>query len=588
MSSMLRSPIVTVLGHVDHGKSTLLDNVRGTNITDREAGNITQSIGASKLPLSTIRERAGDLFDQLGDQIDLPGLLFVDTPGHAAFSALRQRGGSLADLAIVVVDVQDGLQPQTEEAIDILLETKTPFVIAANKIDKVHGFATEQTGFLRAYEEQSSNVQSTIDNHIYELIGELHESFGITADRFDRVDDYQENFAIVPCSALKNIGLGEILFVLVGLSQRFLSDSLHVHPESTGKGIILEVKEEEGMGKTLDTILYDGYIEEDDELMIGSLSGAVRGGIRGLFMPNDLTDSRDDKAQYKRVDKAVAATGVKVLSPAVTDDVVSGMQIEVVRDEAADAVKERVERTKNDLDLDLADDGVIINASTLGGLEALANILQEEDVPIRAGRIGAVTKKTVVDAQSNRENHPEYAVVLGFNVEQEASAEGVGVYTSDVIYELVDRAKTFIEEKREAADRERLRKLTPPAKIRVLRECIFRKSDPCIAGVEVLSGVLHTNTYAMDEHGVKLGMVKSIQKENENISRAVEGDQVAVSLPEGDAEQNITEEMIIYSDLLEDEFREYKALSHLLNDDLKRVIKEIARIKRKDQPLWGV
>jgi translation initiation factor 5B len=585
---MLRSPIVTVLGHVDHGKSTLLDNVRGTNITDREAGDITQSIGASKLPLETIRQRTGSLFDKLGDQVDLPGLLFIDTPGHAAFSALRQRGGSLADLAVVVVDIQDGLQPQTEEAIEILLETKTPFVIAANKIDRVHGFETDKKGFLEAYEEQSENVQSTIDTRLYELIGDVHERFGVTAERFDRVDDYQESFAIVPCSALNNIGLGEVLFVLVGLAQRFLSDDLVVDPESSGKGIILEVKEEEGMGKTLDTILYDGYIEADDELLIGSLDGAIRGGIRGLFMPRDLADSRDDKTEYERVEKAVAATGVKILSPAVTDDVVSGMQIEVLRGQDEDAVRNRVERTKSDLDLDLDDEGVVINASTLGGLEALAKILRENDVPIRAARIGDVSKKTVVDAQSNRENHPEYAVVLGFNVEQEASAEGVGVYTSDVVYELVDRAKTFIEERREEADRQRLRKLTPPAKIRVLRDCIFRKSDPCIAGVEVLSGVLHSNTYVMDEHGVKLGMVKSIQKENENISRAVQGDQVAVNLPDGDEEQNINEEMIIYSDLLEDEFREYKDLSHLLNEDLKRVIKEIARIKRKDQPLWGV
>ena len=585
---MLRSPIVTVLGHVDHGKSTLLDNVRGTNITGREAGDITQSIGASKLPLETIRQRTGPLFDKLGDQVDLPGLLFIDTPGHAAFSALRQRGGSLADLAVVVVDIQDGLQPQTEEAIEILLETKTPFVIAANKIDRVHGFETDKTGFLEAYGEQSENVQSTIDTRLYELIGDVHERFGVTAERFDRVDDYQESFAIVPCSALNNIGLGEVLFVLVGLAQRFLSDDLVVDPESSGKGIILEVKEEEGMGKTLDTILYDGYIEADDDLLIGSLDGAIRSGIRGLFMPRDLADSRDDKTEYERVEKAVAATGVKILSPAVTDDVVSGMQIEVLRGQDEDAVRDRVERTKSDLNLDLDDEGVVINASTLGGLEALAKILRENDVPIRAARIGDVSKKTVVDAQSNRENHPEYAVVLGFNVEQEASAEGVGVYTSDVVYELVDRAKTFIEERREEADRQRLRKLTPPAKIRVLRDCIFRKSDPCIAGVEVLSGVLHSNTYVMDEHGVKLGMVKSIQKENENISRAVQGDQVAVNLPDGDEEQNINEEMIIYSDLLEDEFREYKDLSHLLNEDLKRVIKEIARIKRKDQPLWGV
>jgi translation initiation factor 5B len=587
MPSMLRSPIVTVLGHVDHGKSTLLDNVRGTNIVDRESGSITQSIGASKLPMETVRERAGSLFSQLGDKVDLPGLLFIDTPGHAAFTALRERGSSLANLAVLVVDVQDGLQPQTEEAIRILQEAQTPFVIAANKIDLVHGFDTSSTSFLDAYHEQSDAVQHKLDQRIYELIGELHDSFDLQADRFDRVDDYQETLAIVPCSAKENIGLGEVLFVLVGLAQRFLEDDLEVSRDDAGKGVVLEVKEEQGMGKTLDTILYDGFIGDDDEVIIDGLNGPIQGQIRGLFMPKELSDSRDESAEYQRVDKAVAATGVKILSPQVTDDVISGMDVEVVRDNE-DELMELFSSEERDLGLDLDEEGVLAHANTLGGLEALVTILQENDVPVRHGNIGDVTKKALADAQSNLEENPEYAVVLGFNVEQKDTAEDVGVFTSDVIYELVDDADDFIHERRERADRDRLRKLTPPAKVRVLRDCVFRKSGPCIVGVRVLEGVLHTNTYVMSKQGEKLGMVKSIQEDGENVSRATKGDQVAVSLPDGDAERNVDVEMLLFSDLLEDEFREYKELSHLLNDDLKRLIKEIAEIKRGDQPLWGV
>jgi translation initiation factor 5B len=426
-----------------------------------------------------------------------------------------------------------------------------------------------------------------LDQRIYELIGELHESFGLQADRFDRVDDYQETLAIVPCSAKENVGLGEVLFVLVGLAQRFLEDDLVVSRDDAGKGVVLEVKEERGMGKTLDTILYDGYIAEDDEIVIDSLTGPVKGKIRGLFMPQELSDSRDDSAEYKRVDKAVAATGVKILSPQVTDDVISGMDVEVIRDND-EALMDRFTTEDRDLGLDLDDEGVLAHASTLGGLEALVSILKENDVPVRQGNIGDITKKALADAQSNLENNAEYAVVLGFNVEQQDTAEDVGVFTSDVIYELVDDAEDFIQDSRERADRERLRKLTPPAKVRVLRDCVFRKSDPCIVGVRVLEGVLHTNTYVMSKQGEKLGMVKSIQEDGENVSRATKGDQVAVSLPDGDAERNIEVEMLLFSDLLEDEFREYKELSHLLNDDLKRLIKEIAEIKRGDQPLWGV
>lgn len=583
---MLRSPIVTVLGHVDHGKSTLLDAIRGTNVASREAGEITQSIGASKLPLEVIKERAGGLVDQLGDKISLPGLLFVDTPGHAAFAALRQRGGSLADLAVLVVDITEGVKPQTEEAIEILLEAETPFVIAANKVDKVHGFDASNTGFLRAYNEQSDDVQHRVDQRVYEIVGDLHDAFGITAQRYDHVDDYRKSFAIVPCSATTNVGLGEVLFVLVGLAQRFLTEDLAVHPDDPGRGVILEVKEEEGMGKTLDVILHEGYIEASDDLLIGSLDGVIDGSIRSLFMPGDLEDSRDQGTDYARVDKAVAATGVKILSPEVTDDVVSGMPVEASR--GGETARSRVESQSNTPELDLEEEGILIRADTLGGLEALARILREADIPLRDAQVGDITRKDLIDARSNRERNPEYAFILGFNVTEQDRVEGVESYTSGVIYELVDLAEDHIEAAREEADRERLRKLTPPAKIRVLRNCIFRKSEPCIVGIRVLDGVLHTGAYLMDERGTELGRVKSIQDDGENLSRATKGDEVAVSLPEADAEQSIEEEMILYTDLLDDEFKEYKDLSHLLNDDLKRVVKEIARIKREDQPLWGV
>ncbi|MFB6148800.1 MAG: GTP-binding protein, partial [Halobacteriales archaeon] len=125
----LRTPIVAVLGHVDHGKTTLLDAVRGSAVSEGEAGSITQHIGATAVPLDVISGIAGSLVDP--DDFDLPGLLFIDTPGHHSFTTLRARGGALADIAILVVDVNDGFQPQTEEAIDILRDTQTPFVVAA-------------------------------------------------------------------------------------------------------------------------------------------------------------------------------------------------------------------------------------------------------------------------------------------------------------------------------------------------------------------------------------------------------------------------------------------------------------------------
>ena len=137
-SDTLRTPIVAVLGHVDHGKTTLLDTIRGSAVSDGEAGAITQHIGATAVPLATVSDMAGDLVDPA--DFDLPGLLFIDTPGHHSFTTLRSRGGALADIAVVVVDVNDGFQPQTIEALEILERTGTPFVVAANKVDTTPGW----------------------------------------------------------------------------------------------------------------------------------------------------------------------------------------------------------------------------------------------------------------------------------------------------------------------------------------------------------------------------------------------------------------------------------------------------------------
>lgn len=284
MTTLFRSPIVSVLGHVDHGKSTLLDSIRGTNITSREAGAITQAIGASKIPLDTIRERCGGSFGKLEGKIRIPGLLFIDTPGHAAFTSLRRRGGSLADLAIVVVDINEGLKPQTEEAITILRQSKTPFLLAANKVDLIPGYQEKGKNSIQSIQNQYPEVQKRIETKLYEIVGQIHEAFGMVAERYDRIDDYTKNLAIIPCSAETGLGLAEILYVLVGLSQRFLSDDIEVHPEDAGKGVIMEVKEEKGLGTTMDVILYDGVITKDDTIVLGSLGEPVKGRIRSLYI----------------------------------------------------------------------------------------------------------------------------------------------------------------------------------------------------------------------------------------------------------------------------------------------------------------
>jgi len=588
MTHHFRSPIVSVLGHVDHGKSSVLDTIRGTNITSREAGSITQAIGASKIPLDTIRERCGGSFGGLEGKVKIPGLLFIDTPGHAAFTSLRRRGGALADLAVVVVDINEGLQPQTVEAITILRQSKTPFLIAANKVDLIPGYKKKSSNSIESIKKQSDTVKKRIDTKMYEIVGQLHEEFEMVTERYDRIDDYTKSVAIIPCSALEEIGIAEILYVLVGLSQRFLADSIAVHPEEAGRGVILEIKEEKGLGTTLDVILYDGVLRKTDTLAIGSLGEPIEGRIRALYMPGSLQDSRDIKSKYTEIDEAIAATGIKIVCPDVTDSVVSGMPVEVIREDERDAVLKRVKERSEDADIELEEEGVLLRADTIGSLEALGKILRARDVPVRKATIGDISKKVIMDAQSNLETSPQYAAVLGFNVNQEESGEDVAVFTSDVIYELVDKVEDWIASQERKLDEEKLSKLTTPAKFRVLQSCIFRESNPCVAGIEVLEGCVETNTYIIDGEGNRLGIVKSLQDQNENIGEAEKGRQVAASFPSGVAGKNIQEGLMIYTDLTEDDFRAYKELKDVLNDNMKKIIKEIALIKRKREPLWGV
>ena len=171
----IRQPIITVLGHVDHGKTSVLDYLRGTTLADREAGKITQHIGATEVPLDKIKESCGELLDLFKLEFNIPGLLFIDTPGHEAFSNLRKRGGSIADIAVLVIDINQGIQPQTRESIEILKSFKVPFIIAANKVDLITGWNSKDKIFIKNLKNQAENVTKYFNNNFYKILGNLSE-----------------------------------------------------------------------------------------------------------------------------------------------------------------------------------------------------------------------------------------------------------------------------------------------------------------------------------------------------------------------------------------------------------------------------
>ena len=281
-----RHPIVSVLGHVDHGKTSILDKIRGTKVFDREAGAITQHIGASEVPLATIYERCGPLLK--GKKFTVPGLLFIDTPGHHAFSSLRRRGGQLADIAVLVVDMTEGLMPQTVEAIQILRSTKTPFIIAANKVDRCAGWQTADKPFILNVRDQGPTAQASFDEHFYKLIAALYEQ-GLPSERYDRISDFTKNIAIVPTCARSGEGISDLLAMLVGLAQKFLEARLETDEELPGEGTVLEVKQDKGLGTVLDVILYAGKIRKSDVILIGTKNAPLTSKVKGLLKPMRMT-----------------------------------------------------------------------------------------------------------------------------------------------------------------------------------------------------------------------------------------------------------------------------------------------------------
>ncbi|MBR9702546.1 translation initiation factor IF-2 [Candidatus Woesearchaeota archaeon] len=582
-----RSPIVSVLGHVDHGKSSVLDAIRGTNILATEAGAITQAIGASIIPLHTIQNISGELLKQLGMEFTIPGLLFIDTPGHAAFTSLRKRGGALADIAILVVDINEGFKPQTREAIEILRASKTPFIVAANKLDLIPRFKHKKERVLGDIAAQDPLVAAEVDKKLYQLVGLFHEEFGMQAERFDRVEDYTKQLAMVPVSALKGWGIPELLMVLTGMAQRFLEDNLNVDVTGPAKGTVLEIKESKGLGTTIDAIIYDGVIKCNDTIVIGSTGEPIIAKVRALLQPAPHAEMRDAKAKFQPCKEAMAATGVKISAPGL-EEVIPGMPILVASSETLDECKQKVMAEVESALLNVEKDGIIIKADTLGSLEALHKLLEEAEITVRKAAIGPISKKDIADAESNHEKDPLTSVILGFNIPEEKSTEKVKILINDVIYRLIEDFQEWREDTRKKMEASELGNLIRPCKMEILQNCIFRMSNPAIVGVEINVGVLKTDTPVMKQDGTRLARVKAIQREKENVTIVDKGLQVAISLPGIQVERHINEFDILLSDIPEQDFKKLKTLREYLSKEEKEVMKEVAILKRKQNPVWGV
>ena len=587
---MIRSPICTVVGHVDHGKSSLLDYIRGSNIVRGEAGAITQAIGASIVPIEVIKDKCGSLLKSLNLDFTIPGLLFIDTPGHEAFTTLRKRGGNLADIAVVVIDINDGVKPQTLEAIEILKTYKTPFIIALNKIDKLPDWKTDtKIPIQKSIEMQRDKTREILDTKLYEIVGVLNEKFDINSDRFDRVGDYTKQIAMIPCSAMTGEGLSSVLMMVAGLAQKYLNQTLNFEIKGKGKGTILEVKEDKGLGTTVDLILYDGNLKVNDTIVIGNTDEPFSTKIRALLLPDALSEMRDKKSKFKNVKSVFAATGVKICAPGL-EKAMSGMPLRACNPENVEKEKSDMIEEIEDITIETQSNGVIVKADTLGSLEAMVKILTDNKINIRKASIGEINKSDLIEAEGNYDRDPLTAVILGFNVAEPKIPvpSNVNVITSSIIYKILEDYKAWSDDSKKREEEKELEKMIRPCKFEYMLNHTFRQSNPAIIGADILAGVMKTGMPVVNNKGMIIGTIKSIQLEKESVNRVEAGKQVAAAIHGASVGRQINEEEIFYADIPEDHFRKLKEKKHLLKVPEIESMKELAYIKRKENPVWGI
>nr|ODN83863.1 translation initiation factor aIF-2 [Cryptococcus depauperatus CBS 7841] len=493
----LRSPICCILGHVDTGKTKLLDKIRQTSVQEGEAGGITQQIGATFFPQAAIKEKTAVVNEEGAYEIKIPGLLIIDTPGHESFSNLRSRGSSLCNIAILVVDITHGLEQQTIESLNLLRHGRTPFIVALNKIDRMYGWEVKpNAGFRQTLKAQNKHVRSEFEDRVRKTKLAFAEQ-GLNAEIFDENPNLGKNISLVPTSAVTGEGIPDLLMFLVKLTQERMNANLMFISEL--ECTILEVKVIEGLGTTIDVVLSNGVMKEGDKIVLCGSDGPIVTQIRALLTPQPMREMRI-KGTYVHHKEVKAALGVKISAPNL-EKAIAGARLYVAEDD--DEVEVYKEMAMDDLTslgrfVTKSGKGVWVQASTLGSLEALLTFLEQMKIPVFNFGIGPIHKSTIVKAATMLEKAPEYGVILAFDVQIEKEAEdlakkaGLRIFSAEIIYHLFDAFKAYMAEVQEAKRKEAAPNAVWPVKLKILKA--FAHRDPIILGCDIIEGTMRIGT----------------------------------------------------------------------------------------------
>ena len=585
---------MAVLGHVDSGKTSLLDKIRGTGVQMREAGGITQHIGASFLPAETLKDTCGKLYKKLEEsESSIPGILVIDTPGHEVFKNLRSRGGSAADIAILVVDVNRGFQPQTNESLRILQNRKVPFVVALNKCDQLSGWRKSETKFIsQAIKEQDASIQTDLDQKIYDVVGTL-SILGYKSEAFYRVQDFKTEVSIVPISARLGVGIPELLTVLVGLTQQYLKQRLDQQKKDP-RGIVLEVNDEIGLGQTANIILIDGSIRKEDSIVVARRDSVVVTRPKAILLPKPLDEMRDPRDKFKPVQKVDAAAGLKIASPDL-EGVLPGSTLYIASNGSEiNEFTKRIESEMESVFVDTQANGIILKCDTIGSLEAMMEMFSRSKTPIAKADIGPVTRRDVVKAKAIKDNDRHLGVILAFNVKvlpdakEESENSFVRIFEGNVIYSLIDGYNEWVREDTAHEEDSIFSEMTPISKFTFLKGYVFRNSNPAVFGIRVDVGVLRQKVSFMNKKGNKIGTIHQLQHDGKTVTSAKTDQEVACSVQNVTVGRQVLEEDVFYT--LPPSHEAKKMLGrfmHKLSPVEQETLAEIVEIQRKKDAAYA-
>lgn len=531
-----RSPICCVFGHVDSGKTTLLDTIRGTTMQTKEAGNITQQIGTTFIPISEITNES-----------KLPGILVVDTPGHEAFINIRKKGSSISDIAIVVIDILKGLEPQTMESIKLLKLNRIPFVVAVNKCDRLVKYNPKipiNGGIFEHFNNQPDDTKT----HMFRMINNIKGQFygeDINVELANVNDDFKRVISMIPISAKNKLGIVDLLEFVVNLIETRAAATLILKDEV--ECTVLDVKNLKGLGIVLDCVLINGKLEVGDTIMLLDRFGqTITTKIKILKVPIGMRELQE-RVECTQEKIVVASKGVRIV-PTCAPDVIAGYNLILIRNDGDIVEGELIlnnlwESVRTNLNHEGR--GVRLHCPNISSMEAVVSLLVNKNIPISNIKIGPVHKKDLMEVVAANSDSNEdmwsinpYCCILAFSVtiadELVNNSVGAKIIESDIIYSLIDKyeayKKTFIKNAITALKNV----IVYPAILQIIDEHhIFHISKPIIIGVKFKGKInIGQPINVLTENGavLKLGNITNIKnKKGDDLLEAF-NDEVSVAM----------------------------------------------------------